>query len=176
MQKITRTIGVGIATAALVGATAVSASAGDTTTTFSLEGGTLSVAAEGSATLTVGQSGATEVSGALGNVVVTDDRGGVTGWAAAAATTVFSNNDVDPAMATESTEVKYATGTVSKTGEVTAAGTLEPMVITATAGDVVTATGVKGNNTATWNPTLTVVLPASSTHGTYSGTVTTSVL
>lgn len=48
--------------------------------------------------------------------------------------------------------------------------------LTGTAVQVVGGTVVVGNNTATWNPTLTVTLPSSSTMGNYTGTITTSLL
>jgi hypothetical protein len=38
-----------------------------------------------------------------------------------------------------------------------------------------TLTAGTGNNTATWNPTLVVALPAAAVVGTYTGTVTHSV-
>lgn len=38
-----------------------------------------------------------------------------------------------------------------------------------------TGTELTGNNTATWNPTLTVTIPAATVAGTYTGTVTHSV-
>jgi hypothetical protein len=168
MRNITRTIGVGIAATALFGATAISASAADSAVTFELAGGSLTVDPAASAVLTAGVSGATSVSGALGDVVVTDNRGGVADWSIDAASTVFTNGT------TTSTAVEYVTGTVTTTGVVTAAGGTKALDTVAV--EVVGGTLVEGNNTATWNPTLTVTLPSSSTAGTYSGTITTSVL
>jgi len=43
------------------------------------------------------------------------------------------------------------------------------------AGPVETATGVSGNNTAAWNPTITVTIPANALAGTYSTTISHSV-
>ncbi|MFJ9847707.1 hypothetical protein ACIRYZ_46300 [Kitasatospora sp. NPDC101155] len=36
-------------------------------------------------------------------------------------------------------------------------------------------TGGTGNNSATWNPTLVVAIPASAVNGTHTGTVTHSI-
>ncbi len=43
------------------------------------------------------------------------------------------------------------------------------------ASDVVTVTGVDGDSSATWSPTITVTIPANAVAGTYTGTVTHSV-
>jgi hypothetical protein len=40
----------------------------------------------------------------------------------------------------------------------------------------VTATGITGDNTATWNPTIFVTLPDGMIAGVYSATITHSVL
>jgi hypothetical protein len=40
----------------------------------------------------------------------------------------------------------------------------------------VTATGITGNNSATWNPTITVTVPGGMATGVYAATITHSVL
>jgi len=40
----------------------------------------------------------------------------------------------------------------------------------------VTATGITGDNSATWNPTINVTIPGGTVVGTYSGTITQSIL
>ncbi|WP_259444413.1 hypothetical protein [Rhodococcus sp. DMU2021] len=67
----------------------------------------------------------------------------------------------------------YAPGAVTPTGTVTAT----PADATGldTAKSVVAGTAARGNNTASWAPTLTVTLPSDALAGTYTGTVTTSV-
>jgi hypothetical protein len=63
---------------------------------------------------------------------------------------------------------------MTTTGTTTiAAGTAT--TLTSVAAKVAGPTAVTGNNTATWNPTLTVGLPSSALAGNYSGTVNTSV-
>jgi len=159
--------------AALMVVTALPASAaqtGDTAVTFSLGGGTLDIAVPTSAALTNGVSGATSITGTLGATTVTDNRGLLTGWTSSAASTAF----ISTPAGTTSTVVTYGSGTITKTGFVTTTSS-GSVPVTTTAVPVVVATLVQGVNTATWNPTLTVTLPATSTTGAYAGTVTTSV-
>lgn len=173
-------------TSALVAAAAPSASAAeDTDVTFSLSGGALSVTVAASAALPNGASGATSVSGSLGQTQVTDVRGGTTGWTASAATSVFDNSvpddpattevDESAAATTTATEVSYNSGVPTFTGVVLPTST-GATALSGTPAAVVNGTAVVGNNTAAWNPTLTVTLPSSSTVGDYHGTITTSVL
>ena len=172
MSRTRALIAGGIGTVALLSGGTLPASAavtGDTTTTFTLAAGTLDIVVPATAALTNGSSGATSVSGSLGGVTVTDSRGNVLGWNVSAAATPFTSN-----TGTTSTAVSYSSGTVSKTGIVTTAS-LGTVALTTTPASVVVGTLVVGNNTASWNPTLTVVLPASSLAGAYTGTVTTSV-
>ncbi len=76
---------------------------------------------------------------------------------------------------TTATAISYTPpASPTTTGVVVATGTTR--TLTATPAQVVAGTIVVGNNTATWNPTLTVTLPASSTSGSYAGTITTSLL
>jgi len=162
--------GVAVSTAAVLAGTAVPASADTTDVTFALSGGALAVSAQATAPLgNKGGSGTTSVSGALGNTVVTDNRGGTTGWSVGAATGAFGNGT------STASAVSYNSGTPTFTGVVVATSS-GATTLTGTAAQVVAGTVVVGNNTATWNPTLTVTLPASSTVGSYAGTITTSLL
>lgn len=163
-------LGVMATTTALLAVTMPSAAADDTAVTFSLSGGALSLSAQPTAALGLkGGSGTTSVSGQLGNSVVTDVRGGITGWSVSAASTAFGDGT------TTATGVSYSSGLPTTTGTVVATSS-GAKTLTAVATQVVAGAVVVGNNTATWNPTLTVTLPSSSTAGTYSGTITTSVL
>jgi hypothetical protein len=154
----------------LVGFAATPASAEDTTTTFTLTGGSLSLTVGATAALGNEASGvaANTITGTLGTVVVTDGRGGTADWVASAASTTFSGLDLS-----ESTDVAYTNGAVTTTGTTT----VEPAdgVSIAAEAAVATATGVSGNNTASWNPTLDVSMPAGALAGAYSGVVTTSL-
>jgi hypothetical protein len=159
--------------AALVAATALPATAADTTATFALAGGALSIAVQPDAALTNGASGAASVSGQLGNVDVTDLRGGTTNWSADGSSTAFTTGTL-PNTNPTSTGVTYNTGAVSFTGDSTIVNSGDHALTTAPS-KVAGPTSIVGNNTASWNPTLTVALPANALSGNYSGTVTTSV-
>jgi hypothetical protein len=175
MSKTRALLAGGLGGVALLAVGALPASAaqtGDTTTTFTLNGGTIDIAVASSANLPTGNSGQAFVSGQLGPVTVTDNRGNTVSWTASAASTTFTTNN--GTATTTSTGVTYNSGTVNKTGEVTAAGNGN-VPLAAAPSPVVTGTSVVGNNTASWDPTLTVNLPSNSLAGTWSGTVTTSV-
>jgi hypothetical protein len=158
-----------VTTVAIVGFTALPAAADPTVTTFSMTGGSLTFSVQGTASLTGEATGvaANVITGTLGAVSVTDARGGTTGWVTSAISTQFTGPSV-------STDVRYTNGTVTKTGTNTVAAVTDVTIIGAVA--VATATAVSGNNTASWNPTLDVSLPAGALAGAYTGTVTTSIV
>ena len=162
-----------LATAAtLVVGAALPASADDTGATFSLTGGTLTLSVGASAALTDEASGvaANVITGTLGEVAVTDARGGTAGWVTSAASTTFTGTGLSV-----SDGVAYTNGTVTETGTNTVAP-VTSAALTTTAAAVATATEVSGNNTASWNPTLDVSMPAGALAGAYAGTVTTSLV
>ena len=146
------------------------AMADDTTTTFSLTGGSLTLAVQGTATLTDATTGTTAITGNLGAVSVTDLRGGTAIWSTSGESTAFTG-----ALGSSSTAVIYTAGTITETGTITVAdGTAT--ALTATAASVVAPSSLSGSNTASWDPTLDVTMPAGALVDDYSGTVTTSVL
>lgn len=161
----------GATVAALIGGMALPASADDTITTFSLTGGTLTLGVGASAALTNEASGveANTITGTLGIVSVTDARGGTAGWVTSAASTTFSGTDLSTSIG-----VAYTNGVVTETGTNTVAKATALSITSAAA--VATATAVSGNNTASWNPTLDVSMPAGALAGAYTGTVTTSLV
>lgn len=172
-MRTLRTLGVLAVTASAIALLpATSATAADTETTFTLSGGALTLTAAESAALGNTASGDTSVTGQLGTVSVTDARGGVVGWGASAASEDFTHSTAN--AGSTSTGITYTGGAVTESGTVTIAdGTTT--ALTAAPAAVATATGVNGNNTASWNPTLDVTLPSSALAGAYSATVTTSV-
>jgi hypothetical protein len=174
MNKKLYAVGVLAGAAALMASTAMpaSAAAGDTTTTFVLSGDGISVAVQANATLTAGKTGAASVSGSLGDVTVTDLRGGTTNWNTSATSTTFTS--VNGTTTSTSTGVSYNGGSITTSGT-SAVPPATAKSLTATPVVVVGPAEVSGNNTATWNPTLTVSLPATALTGTYTGTVNTSV-
>lgn len=161
--------------AALVAATALPASAADTTVTFSITAGALTIAAPASASLGSVATGTASISGQIGPVTVTDDRGTLNGsWTASVISTDFTTGGGTPAETIPNINNSYSPGPATST---TGTGTFTPGP-----GGIVnvpqvafTGTALTGNNSVTWNPTLTVTIPAAAVAGTYTGTVTHSV-
>jgi hypothetical protein len=152
-------------------ALAVPASAATTPVTVQVTGGGLAInAPAGPVSLGTasGSSSAQTVTGSLGLVVVTDLRAGVAGWVATAGSTSFVGPQTIPGSA-----ATYTPGTAVVIG----IATVTPLSLASmiTAGTVETATAVLGVNTATWNPSIAVTLPAGTEAGTYNATITHSV-
>jgi hypothetical protein len=153
---------------------AMAATTGDTTVNFTLTGGLLSVTVPASATLGSALTGGVATpSGALGVVTVADGRGGVAAWTATVTTTSFTSAE-NIGLPVLPAGVSYAPGSPTAS---TGIAIFTPGIagaIGATKAAIVT-TGVSGNNSLSWNPTITVAVPASAIVGTYSGTITHSV-
>lgn len=141
----------------------------DTTVTFVVTTGALSMAVPVSANLGAGAPG-TIISGALGAVTVTDDRAlASASWTVTAASTDWTNG-----LATiPATDANYVPGAITTTGTITATGT--NITLANTAAVVVTGTSGVGDNTASWDPTISVAVPASAIGGIYTATLTQSV-
>ncbi len=157
---------------------ATSASAettGGTPSTITITGGALSItlptstANLGSRANTVG--GGT-ISGALGTVQVSDARSAAagSGWGATVISTAFTP-PAGPAIAASA--VSYDAGAITKVGTATYTAN-NPADLTGVA-PAVTATGITGDNSATWNPTISVVVPGGMAAGVYAATITHSV-
>ena len=144
--------------------------------TVTVEGGALLITVPadagslGSRTNTV--EGGT-ISGSLGAVQVNDARSAVagSGWVASVISTAFTP-PTGPAIAASA--VGYTVGTITKVGTATYTAN-DPGNLTGVA-PVVTATGITGDNSATWNPTINVAVPGGMAAGTYSATITHSVV
>jgi len=187
MRKALFTGVIAAAAAGLIMATALPASAADTTTTFILNnaGGGLSISAPTSASLGTGSVGSATAAGTafgtfLGSVTVTDTRGQLlASWTATVSSTAFKTGTLTAAETIAASSVTYWSGAATANSGLVAPVPGQLLAANAVAlGAAQTAfthlTG-SGNNSATWNPTLTVTPPASSVVGTYSGTVTHSV-
>jgi hypothetical protein len=174
-MRTIRTLGVlAVTSAALAVLPAFPAMADDTATTFTLTGGSLTYSAASTATLGNSTSGDTSITGLLGAVSVTDARGGVDGWVASGSSTTFGTA-ADTTTGSTSTAVAYTPGEVTQDGTLAIAAPADTS-LDDTPAAIVTASAVSGNNTASWNPTLDVTLPATALADDYTGTVTTSVL
>jgi hypothetical protein len=157
--------------ATLAAATALPVGAA-TPASFTLTAGTLSISAPtGSVSLgsQVAATGSSTISGPLGTVTVSDQRGGPTTWTASVISTAFTPpaGPADPAS-----NVSYAAGTITAAANVTATAVAAPD-LTGVA-TVVTGTST-GISSASWNPSISVFVPANFAPGVYSATITHSV-
>jgi hypothetical protein len=143
-----------------------------TPATFTLTAGALSISAPTVGVSLGSQLAATSsstMSGSLGVVTVSDQRGGTTTWTASVIATAFTPpaGPADPA-----TNVSYAAGTIAASANVV------PTAVAASdlTGVSTVVTGAStGISTASWNPTITVIVPANFAPGVYSATITHSV-
>ena len=149
------------------------AQAADTTTTFEIvAAGGLAINAPGAADLGTVNSGAATVSGQLGDVTVTDERGALLGnWTATASSTEFAHEGTDRSQDIAALNATYLAGVVTNTGLGVSAGVGGNLEVGAIAASRVGA----GNNSSTWDPTITVALPQQAVVGTYTATITHSV-
>jgi hypothetical protein len=165
-----------LALGSLVAATG--AGAAGTTTTFTLGAGALSISAPASAALGAASPGAA-LSNQLGAVTVTDARANlVAAWTATASSSTFVTGAGGAGQVIPLTDVAYASGVATASsglGVMTPGQTLlTPATLTTPVTAYSLAAGV-GNNSATWNPTITITVPAAAVAGTYTGTITHSV-
>jgi len=169
----TSTIGLLALSAALPASAATS---GPSTATVTVTGGVLSItvppAAGSLGTRPDTVSGGT-ISGQLGQVQVNDARSAVagSGWVVSVISTAFTPT---PGTAIAASAVSYTAGPITKVGTATFTAN-DPTDLTGVA-PAVTATGITGDNSATWNPTISVVVPGGAVAGVYSATITHSVL
>jgi hypothetical protein len=163
-----------VLTAGLVGVPTAIASGVDTTTTFTVTSGALSISAPVSATLGSGSAGTNIGPSPIGAVTVTDDRALLSAsWTTTVSSTDFTTGGGTPAETIPASDVGYDPGSITTTGTITATGT--PVTLSNSAQSAVTGTSGVGDNTASWNPSITVAVPAAAVGGTYTGTVIHSV-
>jgi hypothetical protein len=150
--------------------------AADSAATITVQGGFLSITVPPNAgnlgTRSNSVNGGT-ISGALGQVQVSDARSAAagSGWVASVISTAFTP-PAGPAIAASA--VSYSVGTITKVGTATYTPN-DPGNLTGVS-PAVTATGITGDNSATWNPTVTVTVPGGMAAGVYSATITHSVV
>ena len=172
---------------AVLASSSPSAADPDTTVTFTVTVGALSLSAPTSVNLGAGAPGTT-ITGVLGggivpgpSVTVTDDRALLTAsWIATASGSSWTTGGGTPAETIPVSDVGYAVGDITTTGTITATGTNRPAGtvlgdFSGTPQAVVTGTAGVGNNTAGWNPAISVAVPPSAVGGAYTGTLTQSV-
>ena len=155
---------------------ALPASAEPTEATITITGGSLSITVPADAgnlgtRINTVQGGT--ISGPLGQVQVNDARSAVagSGWVTSVISTAFTP-PAGPAIAASA--VSYTAGPITKVGTATYTAN-NPGNLTGVA-PAVTATGITGDNSATWNPTINVAVPGGMAAGVYSATITHSVV
>ena len=160
------------AVAALGAVTALPGGAAVTPTSFTLTGGGLSISAPTSNVslgTQVASTSPTTISGHLGTVTVTDQRGGATTWVASVIVTAFTPTPAATAIA--AVNVHYVAGTVTESGVTTVLpGTTDLTGVSPVVNG--TSTGI---SSASWNPMISVDVPANAPPGVYSATITHSV-
>ena len=167
----------GLAFAAVVGVAGPAGAA--TETTFEIATGGLAITMPSSGALTGAgatvATGAATAAGQLGVVTVADTRGLlVNAWTSGVSSTTFVTGTSSANETVAKTNIAYSSGTGVGTG----LGTFVPsisMTLATDGGPGAAWTGAAGNNTTTWNPTLSFVLLSSQVSGVYTGTVTHSI-
>ncbi|MGC5016305.1 ice-binding family protein [Streptosporangium sp. DT93] len=137
--------------------------------------GTLSISVPESADLGSARAGSAEVSGPLGAVTVTDTRYDLdAAWTATVSATAFTTGGATASETIAGSLIGYSPGeTTATTGEATfTPGTAGGLGSARTA---FSASDSAGETSATWNPAITVTLPAGVRVGTYTATITHSV-
>lgn len=152
-----------------------------TTVTFTVSAGEgLEITVpDGPASIGTGDPG-TQVEGQMGAVTVTDDRAALTAtWVASVSATDFTTGGGTAAETIPNTAISYWSGAATAT---TGTGTFVPGQTNAASAVVLDQTRTafskttgSGNNSATWNPTIEIDVPAQAVVGTYTGTVSHSV-
>jgi hypothetical protein len=150
-------------------------SAAETSATVTVTGGALSMTVPVSA----GNLGTRQntvvggtISGQLGEVQVNDARAAAagSGWVATVISTAFTPSE-GPTIGAAA--VGYTVGAITKVGTATFTAN-NPANLTGVV-PAVTATGITGDNSATWDPTINVFVAGGMAAGVYSGTITQSV-
>ena len=157
---------------AMLAATTALPAGAATPATFTLTAGALSISAPtGSVSLgsQVASTIPTTIAGPLGVVAVSDQRGGATNWTASVISTAFTppSGPADPAS-----NVSYAAGPITQSATVVATAVPAPDLTGVS--PVVTGAST-GISSASWNPTISVIVPANFAPGVYSATITHSV-
>jgi hypothetical protein len=157
------------------------AGAATTTTTFTLNGGALNITAPGT-TVNLGSAStsAGSLSAQLGTVSVTDNRGLLNGgWTSTVSSSHFTTGAGTAAETINATNVSYWSGAATASSGL---GTLLGSQLTSLLAVVInsaqtafTGGSLIGNNSASWNPTVVITIPAAAVVGTYTGTVTHTV-
>ena len=172
---------IGLAALAGFASPAQAALTAGTTATFTLtSSGALSITAPESKDLgSVAHDASTTTAAQLGAVAVADTRASNLGsWTAKVSSTDFTTGSGDSLRTIAKANAFYWSGLATTTGTAvfTAGQALETAKLALSEQRTAySATAIVGNNTASWNPTMSVSIPAGSVVGTYTATITHSV-
>lgn len=164
---------------AAVAGFATPAQAAETTATFTLTAGALQITVPAAAELT-GGSPDSAASAQLGTTTVTDERGALLGdWTAEVSSSDFTTGTetADETIAMADADYWSGLATASSGDAVFLPGQADALAkeTMAASRTAFSASAIVGNNSASWNPTFIVNVPATAVAGTYTGTVTHSV-
>jgi hypothetical protein len=179
MRRFKLTLGMACVLTLGMAGVAGAATSGSTTTTFTVSGGALAITVPASASIGSGAPG-TSITATLGPVTVTDTRANlVAAWTTTVSSTDFTTGVATAPETVTKSNVSYWSGPATAT---TGLGTFTPGQVAAVNAVALSApatafslTAGVGNNSATWDPTLIVAVPAAAVAGLYTGTVTHSV-
>jgi hypothetical protein len=159
-------------TLATIAAAIVLPAGAATPASFTLTAGTLGISSPVASVSLGSQVAATSSStivGPLGLVTVTDQRGGPTTWTASVISSAFTPpaGPADPAS-----NVSYAAGSITQSPLVVATAVAAPDLTGVSTVVTGTSTGI---STASWNPSISIFVPANFAPGVYMATITHSV-
>lgn len=144
------------------------------TVTFTVTTGALSITVPVSVSLGSGSPGTTIGPTPMGALTVTDNRAALNAtWTVTASSTDFTTGGGTAPETIPATAESYTVGIVTTTGTLTPTGS--SITLSGTSQTVVTTSAINGDNTASWNPALSVAVPASAVGGLYTATLTHSV-
>jgi hypothetical protein len=154
------------------------ASADTTTASITVTGGSLSISVPTDAGSLGSRANSVlggNISGPMGQVQVNDARsaGAGSGWVASVISSAFTRVTPTAGPAIAASAVSYTAGPITKVGTATYIAN-NPGDLTAVIA-AVSASGITGDNSATWNPTITVAVPGGSPAGVYTAIITHSV-
>jgi hypothetical protein len=148
--------------------------------TFTLTAGSLTVSDPANKSLGSVATGTASLTNTLGSTSVTDNRGSLLGtWTSTVASTDFTTGTATADETITKDNVTYYSGPTTAFTGVAVLVPGQPLAVNAVDMSVsrtaFSATGVVGNNSATWIPSVVVNIPSDSVAGTYSGTITHSI-
>jgi hypothetical protein len=145
----------------------------DTTVTFAVTSGALTMTAPTAADLGSGAPGS-EIVGQIGSVSVQDNRALLeASWTVTASSSAYTTGTALSDETIPASDVDYALGAITKSGNITTTGF--GITMSNSPQTVVTGSSGVGNNSASWDPTITVHVPDAAVNGTYAGIIAHSV-